>query len=54
MVGLLAAGLAAAVRRHPLRATLPIVAAALVKWPAALGLCAVAAIWTSQLGGRWP
>ena len=54
MVGLLAAGLAAAVRHRPVVATLLIAAAALVKWPAALGLFAVAAIWTSQLSGRWP
>jgi alpha-1,6-mannosyltransferase len=54
MVGLLAAGLAAAVRRRPIVATLLIAAAALVKWPAAIGLFAVAVIWTSQLHGRWP
>ncbi len=44
MVGLLAAGLAAAVRRHPIVATALVVAAALVKAPAALGLVAVVAI----------
>jgi alpha-1,6-mannosyltransferase len=54
MVGLLAAGLAAAVRRRPLVATLLIVAAALVKAPAGLGLLAVAAIWADRLPGRWP
>ena len=54
MVGLLAAGLAAAVRHHPMVATLLVVAAALVKVPAALGLIAVAAIWATQLPGRWP
>jgi hypothetical protein len=54
MVGLLAAGLAAAVRRQPVFATLLVVAAALVKAPAALGLVAVAAIWAAQLTGRWP
>jgi alpha-1,6-mannosyltransferase len=54
MVGLLAAGLAAAVRRHPIVATLLVVAAALVKVPAALGLIAVAAIWATHLAGRWP
>jgi alpha-1,6-mannosyltransferase len=54
MIGLLAAGLAAAVRHRPIVATLLIVAAALVKWPAALGLFAVAAIWTGRLPGRWP
>ncbi|MFD0518060.1 polyprenol phosphomannose-dependent alpha 1,6 mannosyltransferase MptB [Paractinoplanes durhamensis] len=53
MVGLLAAGLAAAVRQRPILGTLLVVAAGLVKWPAALGLVAVAAIWTTQ-GGRWP
>ncbi|NMO50901.1 polyprenol phosphomannose-dependent alpha 1,6 mannosyltransferase MptB [Actinoplanes sp. TBRC 11911] len=54
MVGLLAAGLAAAVRHRPIVATLLVVAAALVKVPAALGLCAVALIWAAQLRGRWP
>ena len=54
MVGLLAAGLAAAVRRYPIVATLLVVAAALVKVPAALGLIAVAAIWATRLPGRWP
>jgi hypothetical protein len=54
MVGLLAAGLAVAVRNRPVVATLLIVAAALVKWPAALGLFAVAAIWTGRLPGRLP
>jgi hypothetical protein len=54
MVGLLAAGLAAAVRHRPIAGTLLIAAAALVKWPAALGLFAVAAIWSGQLRGRWP
>ncbi|MET0425026.1 MAG: polyprenol phosphomannose-dependent alpha 1,6 mannosyltransferase MptB [Actinoplanes sp.] len=53
MVGLLAAGLAAAVRRHPIVATLLIVVAALVKVPAALGLVAVVAIWAAQAQGRW-
>jgi hypothetical protein len=54
MVGLLAIGLAAAVRHRPLLATVLVVGAALVKAPAALGLCAVAAIWAAQLPGRWP
>jgi len=54
MVGLLAAGLAAAVRHRPMVATLLVVAAALVKVPAALGLIAVATIWATQLPGRWP
>ena len=54
MVGLLAAGLAAAVRHRPVLAVFLVVAAALVKAPAALGLAAVVAIWASQLPGRWP
>ncbi len=54
MVGLLAAGMAAAVRHRPVVATLLVVAAALVKAPAALGLPAVAAIWAAQLPGRRP
>ncbi|GIE95817.1 polyprenol phosphomannose-dependent alpha 1,6 mannosyltransferase MptB [Paractinoplanes rishiriensis] len=54
MVGLLAAGLAAAVRHHPVVATLLVVTAALVKAPAGLGLAAVAAIWAGYLPGRWP
>jgi alpha-1,6-mannosyltransferase len=53
MVGLLAAGLAAAVRHRPLAATVLVAAAALVKAPAALGLAAVAAIWAPHLPGRW-
>jgi hypothetical protein len=53
MVGLLAAGLAAAIRHRPIVATLLVVSAALVKVPAALGLCAVALIWAAQLAGRW-
>ena len=53
MAGLLAAGLAAAVRHRPVVATLLVAGAALVKAPAALGLCAVAAIWATQLPGRW-
>jgi len=54
MVGLLAAGLAAAVRHRPVLAVLLVVAAALVKAPAVVGLCAVAAIWATRLPGRWP
>jgi alpha-1,6-mannosyltransferase len=54
MVGLLAAGLAAAVRHRPAAGTLLVVAAALIKAPAALGLVAVAAIWAGQLPGRRP
>ncbi|MDT5030467.1 MAG: alpha,6-mannosyltransferase, partial [Actinoplanes sp.] len=52
MVGLLAAGLAAAVRRRPVVATLLIAVAALVKVPAALGLVAVAVLWATRLRGR--
>jgi alpha-1,6-mannosyltransferase len=48
MVGLLAAGLAAAVRHRPIVGTLLVVAAGLVKWPALLGLGAVAAIWATR------
>jgi len=54
MVGLLAAGLALAVRRRPVLGAALVAAAALVKAPAALGLAAVAAIWAAQLGGRRP
>ncbi|MCO8272791.1 polyprenol phosphomannose-dependent alpha 1,6 mannosyltransferase MptB [Actinoplanes sp. TRM 88003] len=54
MVGLLAAGLAAAVRNRPLVATVLVVAAALIKAPAVLGLLAVAVIWASRLDGRLP
>nr|WP_221382723.1 polyprenol phosphomannose-dependent alpha 1,6 mannosyltransferase MptB [Actinoplanes polyasparticus] len=54
MVGLLAAGLAAAVRNRPLVATLLIVAAGLIKAPAVLGLVAVAVIWASRIDGRLP
>ncbi len=52
MVGLLAVGLAAAVRRRPVLATLLVVAAAMVKVPAVLGLVAVAALWATHLPGR--
>ena len=48
MVGLLAAGLALAVRNKLVLGTLLVVAAALVKVPAALGLFAVLAIWTAR------
>ncbi|MEU8814786.1 polyprenol phosphomannose-dependent alpha 1,6 mannosyltransferase MptB [Actinoplanes sp. NPDC048796] len=54
MVGLLAAGLAAAVQRHPVLGAVLVTAAALVKVPAILGLAAVAMIWAAQLRGRWP
>jgi alpha-1,6-mannosyltransferase len=54
MVGLLAAGLAAAVRNRPLVATLLVVTAALIKAPAVLGLVVVAVIWASRLDGPLP
>jgi alpha-1,6-mannosyltransferase len=54
MAGLLAAGLAAAVRHRPVVAALLVAGAALVKAPAALGLVAVAVIWATHLPGRWP
>ena len=54
MVGLLTAGLAAAVHRRPVVAAALVTTAALVKAPAALGLAAVAAIWASRSPGRWP
>ena len=54
MMGLLTAGLAVAVRGRPVPATLLVVAAALVKAPAALGLVAVAVLWAAQLRGRLP
>ncbi|MEV4346856.1 polyprenol phosphomannose-dependent alpha 1,6 mannosyltransferase MptB [Actinoplanes sp. NPDC049596] len=53
MVGLLAAGLAAAVRHRPVLGSVLVVAAALVKVPAILGLAAVALIWAGRLRGRW-
>ncbi|WP_306214473.1 polyprenol phosphomannose-dependent alpha 1,6 mannosyltransferase MptB [Actinoplanes sp. RD1] len=49
-VGLLAVGLAAAVRRRPLLGAVLVSLAALVKVPAAAGLAAVALIWTAQRG----
>ncbi|MEV7091021.1 polyprenol phosphomannose-dependent alpha 1,6 mannosyltransferase MptB [Streptomyces sp. NPDC093085] len=52
MLGLLGAGLVAALGALPLRATVLITLAALVKAPAALGLLAVAALWSGQLTGR--
>jgi alpha-1,6-mannosyltransferase len=54
MVGLLAAGLAAALRDRPVTASVLVAAAGLVKAPAALGLVAVATIWAARLPGRWP
>jgi alpha-1,6-mannosyltransferase len=58
-VGLLAAGLAAAVRHRPVVATLLVVGAALVKAPAALGLCAAltsmsrSTSWDTSSGHGW-
>ncbi|WP_250035684.1 polyprenol phosphomannose-dependent alpha 1,6 mannosyltransferase MptB [Paractinoplanes maris] len=54
MVGLLAAGLAAAIRHRPVVGTVLIVTATLIKAPAVLGLLAVAVIWASRLDGRFP
>ncbi|GAB2597226.1 membrane protein [Paractinoplanes abujensis] len=54
MVGLLAAGLAAALRDRPIVATVLVVGATLVKAPAGLGLVAIAVIWAARLPGRWP
>ncbi|AGZ42212.1 hypothetical protein AFR_19700 [Actinoplanes friuliensis DSM 7358] len=54
MVGLLVAGLAAALRRRPVLGVVLVTAGALVKAPAALGLAAVALIWAARLPGRWP
>ena len=54
VVGMLAAGLAAAVRGRPVVATVLVTAAALVKAPAALGLAAVAVLWAARSPGRWP
>ncbi|GAA2580352.1 alpha-(1-_6)-mannopyranosyltransferase A [Winogradskya consettensis] len=61
MVGLLAAGLAAALHRHPVAGAVLVTMAALVKAPAALGLVAVAIIGADSLrathqgrgAGRW-
>ncbi|WP_433827861.1 polyprenol phosphomannose-dependent alpha 1,6 mannosyltransferase MptB [Actinoplanes sp. CA-015351] len=54
MAGLLAAGLAAAVRNRPVLGALLVAGAALIKAPAALGLVAVAVIWAGRLRGSWP
>ncbi|WP_305784709.1 polyprenol phosphomannose-dependent alpha 1,6 mannosyltransferase MptB [Symbioplanes lichenis] len=48
MAGLLAVGLAAAVRRRPILGAVVVSLAALVKAPAAAGLAAVALIWTTN------
>ncbi|GAA3954493.1 membrane protein [Amorphoplanes auranticolor] len=54
MVGLLAVGLAAAVRDRPVVAAALVTAATLVKAPAALGLVAVAVLWAARSPGRRP
>ncbi|WP_405999497.1 polyprenol phosphomannose-dependent alpha 1,6 mannosyltransferase MptB [Streptomyces sp. NBC_00829] len=54
MLGLLGAGLVAALGRRPVLAAVLITLAALVKAPAALGLVAVALLWGRQLGGLVP
>ncbi|WP_373687012.1 polyprenol phosphomannose-dependent alpha 1,6 mannosyltransferase MptB [Streptomyces lunaelactis] len=52
MLGLLGAGLVAALGRWPVLAVVLVTLAALVKAPAALGLVAVALLWGRNLGGR--
>ncbi|WP_442806178.1 polyprenol phosphomannose-dependent alpha 1,6 mannosyltransferase MptB [Streptomyces sp. NBC_01317] len=52
MLGLLGAGLVAALGAMPARAAVLVSLAALVKAPAALGLLAVAVLWAGQLDGR--
>ncbi|MFE2944106.1 polyprenol phosphomannose-dependent alpha 1,6 mannosyltransferase MptB [Streptomyces sp. NPDC059255] len=52
MLGLLGAGLVAALGGMPLRAAVLVTLAALVKAPAALGLLAVAALWSGHVSGR--
>ncbi|HET6356169.1 polyprenol phosphomannose-dependent alpha 1,6 mannosyltransferase MptB [Streptomyces sp.] len=54
MLGLLGAGLVAALGRWPIAAVVLVTLAALVKAPAALGLLAVALLWARQLDGRTP
>ncbi|MGN9912936.1 polyprenol phosphomannose-dependent alpha 1,6 mannosyltransferase MptB [Phytohabitans sp. LJ34] len=53
MVGLLVAGLAASVARHPAAGAALVALAALVKAPAAVALLFVASIWAEQSTGRW-
>ncbi|MCA1217448.1 polyprenol phosphomannose-dependent alpha 1,6 mannosyltransferase MptB [Streptomyces sp. 8L] len=52
MLGLLGAGLVAALARRPAAATVLVTLAGLVKAPALLGLGAVAALWAPGLTGR--
>ncbi|MFI1394140.1 polyprenol phosphomannose-dependent alpha 1,6 mannosyltransferase MptB [Streptomyces sp. NPDC020681] len=54
MLGLLGAGLVAALGRWPVLAVVLITLAALVKAPAAMGLLAVALLWGQQLASREP
>ncbi|GIF71468.1 hypothetical protein Asi02nite_09860 [Asanoa siamensis] len=54
MMGLLAAGLAAALAGRPVLGAVAITLAGLVKVPVAVGLAAVALIWADQVAGRWP
>ncbi|MFE6132068.1 polyprenol phosphomannose-dependent alpha 1,6 mannosyltransferase MptB [Streptomyces sp. NPDC056437] len=54
MLGLLGAGLVAALGRWPVLAVVLVTLAALVKAPAAMGLLAVALLWARQLGSTAP
>lgn len=54
MLGLLGAGLVAALGRWPILAVVLVTLAALVKAPAALGLLAIALLWGRHLAGRTP
>jgi alpha-1,6-mannosyltransferase len=54
MLGLLGAGLVAALGRWPILAVVLVTLATLVKAPAALGLLAIALLWGRQLAGRTP
>ncbi|MGW7366965.1 polyprenol phosphomannose-dependent alpha 1,6 mannosyltransferase MptB [Streptomyces sp. NPDC054841] len=54
MLGLLGAGLVAALGRWPVVGAVLVTLAALVKAPAALGLLAVALLWARRLDGRYP
>ncbi|WP_327681884.1 polyprenol phosphomannose-dependent alpha 1,6 mannosyltransferase MptB [Streptomyces sp. NBC_00467] len=54
MLGLLGAGLVAALGRWPVLAVVLVTLAALVKAPAAMGLLAVALLWARQLGSGTP
>ncbi|MEU2429003.1 polyprenol phosphomannose-dependent alpha 1,6 mannosyltransferase MptB [Streptomyces sp. NPDC007861] len=54
MLGLLGAGLVAALGRWPMAGAVLVTLAALVKAPAALGLLAVALLWGRRMNGRLP